>query len=425
MIAHVRRQHPIGQGFFHSAAVNLDASPGNASFSGDYVRVPAAPANSLSYVYDCGGSRQGSVLNDEIDRLKRARVSNAVLDFLFISHFHHDHTNGLERLLTGLKVGLVVIPYTSAAERLMSYAESLRSAPEAEVNPIAELIASPEAAFQRMSPGVPVVNVVPAGSSDGDFSGDDVFQINNVETSNVGEDLRWSIAVRGSADGRVIAAGGNPIGVSLPSGGLAWQLHPFVPAESDGHRAAFQHELGQRCRLSWAEIEAELTSDGGTWILKNRHKIRAAYDKVVGRSRTNVTSLCLYSGPAGHTRATSTQSFRGRRTWGKDAAVGWIGTGDAELDVNPARSNFVKWASRFSRDLGTITLPHHGSRRNWNIGVLSKLTRVRTVVVSADPPRHWRHPHPEVLEELIRRGFDVRWVTQDLASRHVEFFRVY
>lgn len=430
IIAHVRRQHPIGQGFFHSAAVNLDASPGKGTFSGDYIRVPVAPSNSLSYVYDCGELRRRSVLQDEIDRFKCDRVG-AVLDFLFVSHFHHDHTNGLERLLSGLTVSLIVIPYTSAAERLMSYAESLRSAPAAAVNPIAELIASPEAAFQRMSPGVPVVNIAPARFPDDDFAEDDltqddVFQINNENTPDGSGDLTWSVAVRGAADGRSVATGSNPIVVSIANQRLAWQLHPFVPAESGDHRAAFELELSRRCRRSWAEIELELTSDGGAWIVRNRRVIRAAYDKVVGKGRTNVTSLCLYSGPVGHEFSTSSQSFGGQKTCstGSDAAVGWVGTGDAELDAIPAQSSFVKWAERFSQDLGTITLPHHGSRNNWSINVLRKLERVRTVVVSAHPPRNWRHPHPDVLEELLRHGLEVRWVRRDLASRHVQFFRV-
>ena len=77
---HRRIQHPVGQGFFHTALVST-------------------PTSSFRYVYDCGSNSGRPVLNGAIDAYRNAWDADETLDLLCLSHAHNDHFNGLVRLL--------------------------------------------------------------------------------------------------------------------------------------------------------------------------------------------------------------------------------------------------------------------------------------------------------------------------------------
>ncbi|WP_162713499.1 MBL fold metallo-hydrolase [Brucella intermedia] len=77
-----RRQHPVGQGFFHSGFILEDRE----------IR--------LSYVYDCGSMAAYKGERDrEIDSFHRQAANLKTLDLLYLSHVHADHINGVEKLL--------------------------------------------------------------------------------------------------------------------------------------------------------------------------------------------------------------------------------------------------------------------------------------------------------------------------------------
>lgn len=54
-------------------------------------------------VYDCGGKGMSSVI-------KRTFTEQATINLLFISHLHHDHINGVTKLLSYCKVKRIVLP---------------------------------------------------------------------------------------------------------------------------------------------------------------------------------------------------------------------------------------------------------------------------------------------------------------------------
>ncbi|MDA5107869.1 MBL fold metallo-hydrolase [Brevibacillus thermoruber] len=85
--------HNVGQGLFYSANIN-----------GTVV------------VYDCGADKQNfKNLNNAINNFKKSLKR---IDLLVLSHFHEDHVSGLDKLLDGVDLDTVIIPYLTPLDRL-------------------------------------------------------------------------------------------------------------------------------------------------------------------------------------------------------------------------------------------------------------------------------------------------------------------
>jgi Metallo-beta-lactamase superfamily len=103
----VRRQHPIGQGNFHTASISLEATEQHPT------------EEKFNYVYDCGSDNY-SALNREIGVFVH---SNKKVDALFISHLDSDHVSGLDRLIAGIEIDTVYLPYVDDMLTLMDLLE--------------------------------------------------------------------------------------------------------------------------------------------------------------------------------------------------------------------------------------------------------------------------------------------------------------
>src|SRR5579871_5967577 len=85
-LTHERVQHPVGQGFFHTAKLEV----GGTHFE---------------YVYDCGAVHNAP-LTDEV-RVYADRSPDGI-DVLFVSHLDKDHVSGLDNLLPLIRADTVV-----------------------------------------------------------------------------------------------------------------------------------------------------------------------------------------------------------------------------------------------------------------------------------------------------------------------------
>lgn len=74
--------------------------------------------NEFCILYDCGGSTK-SIIEKRIDHLLHS-VTGGHINAVFISHFHNDHINGLQYLLSKAKVDYLIIPQLT--EELMAEA---------------------------------------------------------------------------------------------------------------------------------------------------------------------------------------------------------------------------------------------------------------------------------------------------------------
>lgn len=99
--------HNVGQGLFYTG------------------RIRCNNGSDFNFVYDCGATEKhwkdrSATLNTCIDRYTKY-LDTQNIDMLVISHFHHDHINGIVELLKLKKVKDIVIPFYTLEERLISY----------------------------------------------------------------------------------------------------------------------------------------------------------------------------------------------------------------------------------------------------------------------------------------------------------------
>ena len=93
----VRTFHPVGHGAFYSEVLYDDND----------IAIQTV-------VYDCGTLSKQKYLFQEIDELKRATMTDKI-DALFISHFHTDHTSGIEYLSRVFDIERIFIPVLTDA----------------------------------------------------------------------------------------------------------------------------------------------------------------------------------------------------------------------------------------------------------------------------------------------------------------------
>lgn len=99
--------HNVGQGLFYSGQIRCD------------------DGSNFNFVYDCGATDKhwkdrSLTLDTCIDRYTKY-LNNKNVDMLVISHFHHDHINGIEKLLEKNNVQDVIIPFYTFEERFVTY----------------------------------------------------------------------------------------------------------------------------------------------------------------------------------------------------------------------------------------------------------------------------------------------------------------
>ena len=175
-----------------------------------------------------------------------------------------------------------------------------------------------------------------------------------------------------------------------PGRRLLWVLVPHVDPATNVKRHAFYREvrrvlgLPPRRRLKADRLAGALRDVG------ERRRLRQCYEQIIsggsGR-RHNRVSMSLYSGPA--------QSAEDVRWWryaamaqsehwpvwrlptvppdylaSEQSAVGWIGTGDASLNLPKVRTAWKRSFDPFDHHIATLLLPHHGSRRSFDASLL-------------------------------------------------------
>ena len=60
-------------------------------------------------IYDCGGKGIKKSIDDFLGLIKDGRTK-PVIDLLFISHFHHDHINGVQELIDNATIKYIILP---------------------------------------------------------------------------------------------------------------------------------------------------------------------------------------------------------------------------------------------------------------------------------------------------------------------------
>jgi hypothetical protein len=163
--------------------------------------------------------------------------------------------------------------------------------------------------------------------------------------------------------------------------------------------------------ISWAkDLEDTLKDKGGAT------KLRKAYE-AVGHD-LNVTSLCLYSGPA-QGRSGVAWPEPSHWPWGGGLKLGWLSAGDSTLRKASVADELLRHFRALLPQVGTFVLPHHGSENNFDAARLDAISPAVTVV-PADAYKKWRHPGSSVVQAVASRGLPMRVVTSDPRSALIE-----
>ncbi|WP_415884726.1 hypothetical protein ACMXYO_08625 [Neptuniibacter sp. QD37_6] len=362
--------HPVGQGGFFTEKV--------AGF-----RV----------AYDCGSVTSLTALHDQIDMF-----SDEIFDVLFISHFDTDHVNGLVYFLENLTVKKVILPLIHYDERIRLAVKYHRSRT---CKFMSDFCIDPAGFIKRIcreaEKEIEVVFVAPYGAEPND---------NDIERDLDG------------ANHRVISSGTS---VPLSNTEIPWV---FVPHNFDGENRSEEALI----LLAEADIHIgtpqefkELWADKET-----RRSIVKAFKDVKGDPNTN--SLALYSGPE--------DEGSDHRVWdslliqkskllpisGGHFQPGCIYLGDYDCQGPLKWKQLNEGFSVYWKYVGTVQIPHHGSKHNDNESLYSD-SRPFCVIASGVDNRH-KHPHVDTLKNIISNHGIPLWVNENEESGCLFFIRI-
>ncbi|SDS13493.1 Metallo-beta-lactamase superfamily protein [Brevibacterium sandarakinum] len=408
-------QWAVGAGFFHSQEFSVDDSVGGVT-------------SVLNVVYDCGSHRGNAIVERELDEyVSRHRKQ---LDVLFISHFDRDHVSGLPLMKSkGIVAKRVVAPLLDIDERLIAFAKSVSpdnaAAPSgADLEFYGRLVVDPRSVLNEVAEQVELVEPGP-GPDDQQALDDSLLP----EDADGGMNLLF----RRTPSQQLMQICANPPS-KQGSGQPVWEFRYHVLQRVRRQRPVFRGALAGELGITLAELSSLLASPKKVQdLVSSRHtELRRAYDSLAGMKSRNDTSLCLYSGPAKAPGTYQTWRSRGQHyhvdrpevgAWG--ILPGWLGAGDAPLAGTSEMDEFNKVFGGRKVHVGTLALPHHGSRHNYRDEIFDKFTQAPTCVVGADGL--YGHPNHQVVLAVARYGGTLIPVTTMPASRLDEactiFFR--
>jgi hypothetical protein len=396
---------PIGQGLFSSGYLQRDGE-GQPRYC---------------WVYDCGTSSSDELVSEAINRLDRALGTRKRLDLVTLSHFDDDHISGVCRLIERFKIGTLMLPYMTLANRLIvAFAEG--TAPQDGltdffVNPVAYLVA-------QGGPGIERILLVPASGGDGPalpegtpreptWDGDhpDIdFHSDKPDDADEWLPLVEAAAQTGSQTQVEYLRRGGALYV-----GSLWEFVPYNDDPEEEIAPYFvQSVQEERTRLLAARARKSRNN-----ALRQLKKI---YDEQFGdrSEERNVISLFLYSGPIypswDHAwLANAWQSFGLRRLralfrreiffsiagFRNSQQCSIIYSGDGYLDTAHRLQRLINYFRQERiENTAIFQVMHHGAEANWHKSVAAAIAP-RISVFSSDP--EWKrlgHPHASVLRDF-------------------------
>ncbi len=344
-----RIQYSVGQGGFHSGIITYP-----------HLYQKNLNYNKFVYFFDCGSSINTIRLNDSVDRcidiLKK--YSNLTYCYIFISHLHNDHINGLDYLCNKIEQlnivhnTVIVLPFTDEAEKVITIAEN----PDMSEENI-EFILNPESFIRNRYGGFEIQYLNDNDSNSFDRDYDLLYNIPNAdEFGNLSHFDAFSFN-----NNKFL---------------YKWILKPFYNKMND-------------CVLQ--KIKAKLTGAGIT--VKNfrdrkfSYKLKQIYKDF--NIDLNKSSLCLYSGTDRPVEYLHT---------------GWLHTGDINLNDGDTFKKFSEHYKTEAMNVRVIQIPHHGSSCNSSLSSFDGFKNLKSLFVTTNSnPKGKQHPalHEEYLEETI------------------------
>lgn len=414
---HRRTQRTVGQGFFHTGEVSI----GHSTFR---------------YVYDCG-SDDIVPLRRNIRNYTASIGKDSQIDALFISHLHSDHVNGMDDLFSQAKVDTVYLPYLNSVERLLIVAQELASGKLGGSSYI-ELVLNPgrwfaergtrEVVFVLRGSKPPKIETGSGNSplpkdispkelylkQKGDFQEVSIEQSSEEAGSeSVNSGIASDMFGRDTRPSSMLDS--QPVNITV-LGTTVWQLITYVHEEKS-QISKFKKTVESTFSKS-IPTDAQQLQQFCFSLLQSRSlrdDLQKCYEKI--RKDINLTSMSLYSGPLRQSWLALDSTYP---AWIIEDGIGWIGTGDANLKTKSRRKAFLKHYRPVLPFTLTVTLPHHGSRANFDPELLTMGNIV--FVASAGFYSQYDHPHDDVREAVIAAGKWLRVCTERPDSILPELF---
>jgi hypothetical protein len=354
----IRSFHPIGQGAFYTEQFD-----------------------DFTIVYDCGSGTNVSVIESEI---RSVFNENQKIDAVFISHLHDDHVNGLEYLINYCNVKKLFLPLLHDEEKIDLLIQN-----GIDGGPIPSFLTN-----LIINPSIEGVNVILVPKSDGDSKIDiEGESIVIDEKSNINtKSLEYNPKLTYNATSN-------------------WVFIPFN-FRNDARSAELIKKLTYE-GINLNTIE-EFKNNWEDIIIKS--KIISIYKSIPGSMNAN--SMTLYSGPKNdncvfhHVFPLFHYShFHRLHHW----LIGCLYFGDYEASGARKWSQFNNFYQNFWDKVGTVQIPHHGSRHNYNDEI--NMGNPKFSIISSGYSNRYRHPHGSTLRRIMQSGSYPMLVNEKAGSR--------
>lgn len=371
-----RTIHPVGQGAFYT------------EYFEDEI-------NTYNVVYDCGSetpfSGRGKLIDNEITQtFGKGEVINA----LFISHFHKDHINGIEKLLKHCKVEYIFLPIIDNISKLLLITSY-------DNKDFVDFILSPSDYIKRISDNTIVISVNVDNSEfdnnpENDNNPKGVFELSRESSKTDGEIESGTRIVFGSYNAK-------------------WE---YIPFNFNNQQLINKIEKAYR--------------DEGRYIpdANQINKIELDFAKTIfnkilkpGQKR-NAHSMIVYSGanyPKDWICRAVYNNFCGykycfHRCCCHEIATGCIYFGDFDLNIQDALNNISSKYNIVKNNISIMQVPHHGSIHNFNINIFYNLPNLNILFISAGEKNRYRHPSGTVVKNILITGRHLKLVTENKSS---------
>lgn len=313
---------------------------------------------SFCAVYDCGGNGMSSMV-------QRTFMEQATINLLFISHLHHDHINGVTKLLSNCKVERIVLPALEpnmvAEAILYNYIHNM------------DFSSSSFSLIERLlngDLGETEITEVDAVSPE---HGDDL----TVELGNLGEKLLSGTAIAVNREAwRYI-----PINIETNNASL------LVAELEKSAKVSAGYFLDNNGRLDYKKVKNAVMLLGVT-------KCKKIYERIFGKSH-NSYSMPVFSVSAKCLEARCHQFCHCVGSTPMNCHENCLYMGDFEATTKYKQLEIAYQTAGIDyKKIGILQVPHHGSERNRN-DELYKSNKL--CVISAGNHDRYKHPDESVL----------------------------
>lgn len=362
-------------------------------------------------IYDCGATKK-SLIDSRVNDLS-SYIHDEKIDYVFISHLHADHVNGLPELLQQFTVKKLVLPYLYPEDRfLLLLGEQARSGNiNSDSGPgnssfIEELIHDPEGTIHGYNAKTKIAYIRPTQ--------DVPPQILDNSIANANREINDDVA-------------------AIPANSILNSGHVFEIGTSDFWQYI---PCNQSCKSNKDQLIEKLHSAGFYSVNDIKAHIQTnSFKKIADiykslNNNLNLSSLCLlsiasdpsiyqeiktldqkapcrFSCPVSPPCVRFPQRFKNACLYLGDYEAKDSNNWDELLECLKKAAGF-----NFPDDLGILQVPHHGSHRNFRDEFIDDSF---LAFINANPTRD--HPSNKVLWKYLQRGKAPYLVSQDYSSQ--------